>query len=479
LDRAYQAAFADLERVTEQDGHSVLAWADSRAKAVSPKIGTDLVGIGDPETMLGLLDMEMRATEAALARVWVSDLRNVGHGRHYWFAAHGRNTQALCLFTPPFAKLAAETIQLVQQASPGDLIEVPWRGRLAQLASIAFSMYLAAELGEHAGRDPGRPGVPPFGESLYNLRFEQPKAADLVHTRDKSLIAAKLGRTVGEVNEAELSLWKPHLDAFRARLASSDIRAVVFDFDGTLIESSRRYEPLEPLIVAELCRLLKVGVEIGIATGRGDSCASALRDSLPRELWSQVVVGYYNGAHILPLDVVDLPTLPQNPHIGEAIDRIRRDVVQGNRGRCRQYPTQCSVSLLDGRTVSEGWLHVSAILRDLVDAGDLRVWMSSHSIDVVAGRTSKRDVVSYVASKANCLPDEVLCIGDRGRWPGNDADLLDGPLTLSADECSPRQDSCWNLAGAGIRQVAATCHQLRMFDVYPGGRLRFKEDLNA
>ncbi|MBS0219029.1 MAG: HAD hydrolase family protein [Proteobacteria bacterium] len=471
LDRAYRAAFgaAPLEPNAVKE---LLTWARD-AVATVPVGDGDIVGVGDPDTMIGLADLEMRSTEAALAHVWVSDLRNLAHGRHYWFATHGATTTALCLVTAPFQALANATMGLIKEASPAIIVAVPGVDSAARLGSIAFSLYLAQRLGLRSGRDPGRPGVPTFGEALYNLVVPTP-ALKPEPDQERLIIQAKLGRPTAVFEDSERDYWKGHLQAFRQRLAASRIPGVVFDFDGTLIQSSRRYEPMDRTVVSELCRLLDAGVHVGIATGRGDSCGEELRRHIPLEQMAGVTIGYHNGATILPLSTIDLPSEAVDPAIVEAKLRIERDVLRPGRGRCRIYPRQCSASFLDGRGLSEAWAQVSAALRDLIDAGHLKVWESSHSIDVISANVSKQSVVSFVASQANCLPEEILCFGDRGRWPGNDTELLDHPLSLSADQCSAVPDRCWNLAGAGRRQVAATCYQLQLFDA-ADGILRFRE----
>lgn len=58
-------------------------------------------------------------------------------------------------------------------------------------------------------------------------------------------------------------------------------------------------------------------------------------------------------------------------------------------------------------------------------------------------------------------PDSrILCIGDKGRWPGNDFDLLSEPFSLSVDEVSSDPVTCWNLAPAGYRGIQATLYYL-------------------
>jgi hypothetical protein len=69
----------------------------------------------------------------------------------------------------------------------------------------------------------------------------------------------------------------------------------------------------------------------------------------------------------------------------------------------------------------------------------------------------------------------ILTIGDRGRWPGNDFELLREPFALSVDEISVDPDTCWNLALPGQRGLAVTIDYLAALDVTSGG-LRFKRN---
>jgi hypothetical protein len=64
---------------------------------------------------------------------------------------------------------------------------------------------------------------------------------------------------------------------------------------------------------------------------------------------------------------------------------------------------------------------------------------------------------------------QVLCIGDRGCWSGNDFDLLREPFSLSVDEVSPDPTTCWNLAPAGHRGVQATLDYLGAMQVGDSG----------
>jgi hypothetical protein len=59
----------------------------------------------------------------------------------------------------------------------------------------------------------------------------------------------------------------------------------------------------------------------------------------------------------------------------------------------------------------------------------------------------------------------VLCIGDRGRWPGNDFALLQEPYSLSVDEVSPDPNTCWNLAPPGHRGIQVTLDYLQSLEL--------------
>lgn len=94
--------------------------------------------------------------------------------------------------------------------------------------------------------------------------------------------------------------------------------------------------------------------------------------------------------------------------------------------------------------------------------GQLRVVASSHSVDVLASGVSKLAGVGAVRGRSRepkC--GRVLCIGDRGRWPGNDHALLSEPLSLSVHEVSTDPETCWNIAPPGHRGVQALLGYLR------------------
>jgi hypothetical protein len=75
-------------------------------------------------------------------------------------------------------------------------------------------------------------------------------------------------------------------------------------------------------------------------------------------------------------------------------------------------------------------------------------------------------VGAFLADHPNA---SILCIGDRGRWPGNDYALLGSPFALSVDEVSPDPLSGWNLAAPGRRGVTAALDYLEGLEETSGG----------
>jgi len=81
---------------------------------------------------------------------------------------------------------------------------------------------------------------------------------------------------------------------------------------------------------------------------------------------------------------------------------------------------------------------------DSLKLKNIKIVESTHSIDLLSNDVSKTDLIKYI--KKNISEQlEILCIGDRGKWPGNDFELLSYPYSLSVNEVSANSHSCWNL----------------------------------
>jgi hypothetical protein len=95
---------------------------------------------------------------------------------------------------------------------------------------------------------------------------------------------------------------------------------------------------------------------------------------------------------------------------------------------------------------------------------------SDHSLDIVAPGVTKLDIV-FACQEMTRLrhnSENILCIGDKGEWPGNDYDLLTSPYSLSVNTVSSNANSCWNIARSGHRGTQATMEYLKRIEVIQG-----------
>jgi hypothetical protein len=115
------------------------------------------------------------------------------------------------------------------------------------------------------------------------------------------------------------------------------------------------------------------------------------------------------------------------------------------------------------------WQRLSEIASEASRPG-VKVLQSSHSIDVIAPGVSKRTLAERLAELGGATPKsgQPLCIGDRGRWPGNDYELLQAPHSLSVDEVSADPETCWLLSSPGEKGVQATLEYLAGLAVEDG-----------
>lgn len=455
---------------------SVLRWTVNEAatlRDITP-LGEDLVVLHDMWCMLGAQDLEARLIEASLSNVWLADFRNFGHGRHFWTADRPDRTTLIALWTPSVDVMAEQSLALLPHTLPVKRVRIPFPGAVGALAALAWSIHATPHWGNARQRDPGRPGVPPFGERLYEGGFPYPS------DRVADPIAAAIGRKAwGPLPEGlSMARWRDAHDRARARFKHAAISAIVMDFDGTLIESANRYEPLEPAIGAQLCRLLEAGMWIGVATGRGDSVQTSLHAVIPEHLRERVWVGYHNGARVQRLgDNVDgLDGPPIDALFRRACDALERELQGAGLATLRVRAYQLTLSPASGQTLESVWRAAKECLaRHELDG--IGVWLSSHSVDVVASACCKLHVVRQIAALSGCDPEDVLRIGDRGAWPGNDWQLLNAPLGLSVDQCSADLESCWNFNPIGLRGTQATHFLLsRLKNEGTGMRLMLEGD---
>lgn len=421
----------------------------------------------------GAIDLESKFTEAAIGSLQIADYRNFAHGRHHWLAKRGRSSAILAFTTPEDRDLADKTLALIPDDIPVARIDLAGNHIATSLASLVAAIHITGWAGISRGIDPGRPGVPLFGRKLYHLPFPKiKKDLTTIPIEDAVAIERKTGVSIKRLLErGDLSQWRSALAAFKENLKSTTFFAVVFDYDGTLVDTRVRIFPPIQEIIVELIRIIEDGLIIGIATGRGASVRRDLQSCLPRTLWGRVIVGYYNGADIAFLDDDAHPD--GEPESGEDLIQIARAL--------RSHPELGEIAIQEDRrrqitlkprqAIPENRLwDISNEVIQLHGLSDIHIVRSSHSIDILAPGVTKRSVIQYI-NKTSGQGDGagILKVGDRGCWPGNDFELLREPFSLSVDELSADPSTCWNLALRGQRGVQATLNYCRALKGILGG----------
>jgi hypothetical protein len=397
------------------------------------------------------VDLESKCSEAALASVMLSDFRHFAHGRHVWLAKRPDTAAVIALITSRERDVFKKTQALIPRSVPVIRIAAWSSDSRSTIALLCQVFYFVSGLGKALGRDPGRPGVPPFGRGLYHLAGGRKFSAGAISQSGIIETACERKRSVAGRDRQ----WPQDYRRFLTALQHARFTAVVFDFDGTLCGARDRFIGVTQALHRPLTRLLRGGVQLVIATGRGDSCREALHKIIPQKFWRRVIVGYHNGSDVSTLADVSIPRADEkalDPLMSLVATLKRRKLVTSR--DLRVHRCQLTIKPTDAARSR----HVGHSVEEVIAAErlPLRMVYSSHSFDVLACEASKINVLQCGLA----LGDKALCIGDRGAWPGNDFELLQTPLSLSVDEVSSDPNTCWNLAPAGVRCEQATLFYL-------------------
>ncbi|MBI4963166.1 MAG: hypothetical protein HY913_07815 [Desulfomonile tiedjei] len=373
--------------------------------------------------------------------------------------------------------MAQKTLRLIPKGIPIVELDFPGPDPIASLAAITTVIYIVASAGQTKGIDPGRPGVPQFGQRLYNLRME----SSSVVRESTSGSAVAIRRKTGALLESSLlkldmHAWLTHYRGFVRKLTKIKFDALVLDYDGTLCDVSDRFGPLSLSIGEEIEKLLANNIAVGIATGRGKSVRTALQQTLKRAHWDKIVVGYYNGGECALLADEGSPqkseaTCDELAACAAALEKTWWSSIFSN---IEKRKHQITLSAGPAASCKKFREVVGALVEQHGPVGT-RVLTSDHSIDILAPGVSKLSVVHGIKNLLLGEDDaEILCIGDRGAWPGNDFELLREPHSLSVNEVSADPVTCWNLAPLGSRGVQAMLYYFRcMILEQDGFRLDF------
>jgi len=377
-------------------------------------------------------------------------------------------TVVVALVTPETTAIADSTLKLFPKSIRVVRLETALDGPDGTIDLLIQAFRLVDRIGVTRKQDPGRPHVPEFGRKLY--RLTPPRVRPAVD----AAIQRKLWASPGATDEGKA--FQKGLKRFLAHACTTKIGAVAIDYDGTLCTKDDRFGGLRDDIVAECSRLLKAGLHLGIATGRGKSVREEFQKVLDRKLWARVHIGYYNGTAIGALGDDALPKTdePSDPALKRAQSLLSDDGWLTTTAKITPRPHQLTVEPRGATRTDALAAHVMSRLAPLDGAG-VRIVVSSHSLDVLGARPGKGSLVSWLREQIG-EAREVLCIGDRGAWPGNDYALLAEPMSLSVDEVSSLDDTCWNLAPRGVSGPDATLLYLRAITARGGvGTFTWKE----
>jgi fructoselysine-6-P-deglycase FrlB-like protein/hydroxymethylpyrimidine pyrophosphatase-like HAD family hydrolase len=386
------------------------------------------------------IDSESKLVEAGLVNVQLSDYRNFAHGRHNWLDKNKKNTCLVALVTPQSRELATKTLKLIPEYTPTTAITTNYDGPIGAIALLVQIFYLVKFFGDTKKIDPGRPGVADFGSKIYHLSIPRNDSNSL---KEFEKLALRRKFDNADLSDNTIKTGVNALRKFLDAIKKEKFQAVIFDYDGTLCDPENRFIHPSNKIGELLTNLLRNGIIVGVATGRGKSVRKELQKIIPRNLWSNLLVGYYNCADISTLNDETKPDVSSklDPTLESFLQFLTEHRLLDNHKieiRPKQISLESKISAIE--------LIESVKAIDDSNLRNVRIVESSHSVDIIPNEVSKLNLYNFIKTSS---PFEILCIGDKGKYPGNDFEILATKYSLSVDGVSLDRNTCWNLAPFG------------------------------
>ncbi len=429
-------------------------------------VASTVILIADPSLRPVSCLLETSMWETALSSVQVTDMRNFAHGRHAWLHHHTKDTFILAL-TGQHSQASWSRIEVAIGSAQSPLT-FSYRdcGRKQNLFGIIDGLFWLEAMGLAKSVDPAKPGIADFGRSIYEDTSLSELANELPAPVRQKLGAAAQSETVFYTTNDVRKAFATKLETLR----TGEIGALVLDYDGTVVSTDQRFQPPRRDIIGELIRLQCLGVAIAFASGRGGSLGQELRSVFPDEVLSKIVVGYFNGGHIISADKdLDIQRPKQDPVIIDVAQWLAND------------PSLMRTKNLDPKEIQLSIAHKdinnpAAFLQDLercpaIAQDSARVVASGHSFDVIPITSNKLNVVHALQKKVGDRK-AVFSLGDSGTTIGNDYDLLARDFGLSVDRVCPDLQGCWSLYGARHTGPDALLKILRAVISSPAGGIR-------
>lgn len=426
--------------------------------------------LGHRDTVMLLADPQLRPVstlletsiwEASICTVQSADFRNFAHGRHGWLHNRADETLVVALTAMETREVWAPLEAMLPPTIRTITLDLGDGGRLSNALGIIDGLGMIEAMGQAVAVDPAKPGYGEFGPAIYDDRALEAVAAGLPPSvRHKRAAMARADELISSPDPLRI-----HASVRLDRLASVTIGGLVFDYDGTLVATAERYSPPRAEIIEQLVRLDAAGVRLGVATGRGNSAGKDLRAVLPPEMHSRILMGYYNGGHLTPLEIdIEREPAPDDPAISETAEwlRARDDLFVSAVYKVGPLQIMINAALLR---------QPYRFRRDMaecpaVSSGRVRVAGSGHSFDIVPAAATKLRVVEAIRQT---IPKEkeILCFGDSGSSSGNDHALLAHPYGISVGEVCGAPDGCWSLFGDHPTGPDALLYVLRALVLSP------------
>ncbi|MCK8481840.1 HAD hydrolase family protein [Psychroserpens algicola] len=424
------------------------------------------------------LDIESKCSEAALAPTLLSDYRNFGHGRHHWFAKRS-NSAIIAICNKDDKILCNKTLNLLPNDIPKLILESKFSGSFSAIDLLVKSFFLIQALGKKMDIDPGKPGVPEFGSKLYHLPyssiFKKKKEFKLSNQAILAIKRKTKSNDLSRLNKKEMDSWIESYNNFISTIKKADFGLVLFDYDGTLCSSAERFSGVSNEMAKKLNEIVENGFLIGVITGRGKSVREDFQRILPKIYWDKVIVGYYNGADCGLLSNNSLPKkdIEVNSDLIKVNEKLK-DVSELYSLNIEVRPKQITIQIND----KSRWEYVRNLIIQILktnNINNIQILESSHSMDIIPDSISKLNILPFCGEllKKHKLSEQILIMGDKGQWSGNDFILLDSEFGLSVDEVSSKYGKCWNIASLANRNTAATLEYLNRLEYNTNG-MKFK-----
>lgn len=438
-------------------GYTLTTWADAAENFVKEAIKrSNIIIIFSPRLKSIACDLESKLAEAALLHCQLADIRSFAHGRHLWLSHKPENCAIFALTDPSLEGLWCEMSSVIPAEIPQ--FTMPLSGISPQdlISGLIAQMLFVDRIGKCLMVDPGKPEVQNFGRELYYLDLSKhiARCDESLNEGERSKFEVLGGRWPAKIALGNIERERA---TFLSGLESQNFKCIVFDYDGTLCSSQERDAPPPAEVVERIETLLKAGIIVGVASGRGGSLHQHFKEVIDKNLWSNFKLALYNGGWIGELNDDVLGSQETSEflnHIKRLVGRLKELGAPINNIRVT-HPYQVSVRFQGGTSPEEMWYVIADAVRQ---AGlDLaRMVKSKHSVDVLAEGVSKSRLIAHIIEVNRVRPYQILTMGDQGAWPGNDAALLEHKYSLSVDQPSRRVDRGWKLAPPHKRDVDAT-----------------------